>query len=85
MKKIGSDKPFGYSAYKKLNIGDLVSWPSLETDDDNKWYQRECHGVLTNITIEFIGGRDVYFGVVTPIKNQITCKVFLYLLKKVTI
>ena len=86
MKKISSDtKPFGSSALKRLDIGDLVQWPSLETDDENKWYEKKTQGVLVDIVTEHIGGRDVYFGQVIPVKNQITCKVFLYLLERVTI
>ena len=86
MKKITLDnKPFGASALSRLDIGDLVQWPSLETDDENKWYEKKTQGVLIDIMIEHIGGRDVYFGQVIPIKNQITCKVFLYLLERVTI
>ena len=86
MKKIISDnKPFGASARDRLEIGDLVTWPTLETDEENKWYEKKPQGVLVNIIIENIGGRDVYFGEVVPVKNQITCRVFLYLLEKVTI
>ena len=85
MKKIGSDKPFGYRALSRLKIGDLVSWNSLETDENNKWFEKKTQGLLTNIIVETIGGREVYFGEVIPIKNQITCKVFLYLLERVTI
>tara|TARA_Y100001970_G_scaffold287188_1_gene411226 strand:- start:1377 stop:1634 length:258 start_codon:yes stop_codon:yes gene_type:complete len=85
LKKIGSAKPFGASALKRLKVGDLVWWSSLETDDKNKWFEKKTQGVLTNIIIEEVGGRQVYFGEVIPIKNQITCKVFLYLLEKVTI
>ena len=85
LKKIGSDKPFGASALKRLSIGDLVWWPSLETDDKNKWFEKKTQGILTDVVIEDVGGRSVYFGVVVPVKNQITCRVFLYLLEKVTI
>lgn len=85
LKKIGSDKPFGSSALKRLNVGDLVEWPSLETDEEKKWFEKKSQGILTDVVIEHIGGRDVYFGEVVPVKNQITCRVFLYLLKKVTI
>ena len=85
LKKIGSDEPFGSSAVARLKIGDLVEWASLETDDENKWFERKTQGILTDIIIEEIGGREVYFGVVLPVKNQISCNVFLYLLEKVTI
>lgn len=85
MKKIISDKPFGASALKKVSIGDLVEWASLEVDENNKWFEKKSQGILTDITIEYIGGRNVYFGTVVPVKNQISCNVFLYLLEKVTI
>ena len=85
MKKIGSDKPFGYSALSRLAIGDLVEWATLETDENKQWYEKKSQGILVDITTEHIGGRDVYFGQVVPVKNQITCKVFLYLLERVTI
>ncbi len=86
MKKIISDnKPFGASALDRLKIGDLVQWPVLETDDQRQWFEKKPQGVLVDILIENIGGRDVYFGEVIPVKNQITCRVFLYLLEKVTI
>ena len=85
MKKIISDKPFGSSALKRLNIGDLVQWSTLETDEDKNWFERKTQGVLVDILIEDFGGREVYFGEVIPVKNQITCKVFLYLLERVTI
>ena len=85
MKKTISGKPFGHSALKKLKIGDLVYWPSLEVDENNKWFEKRTQGVLTEVVVEFVGGRDVYFGVVIPVKNQISCNVFLYLLEKVTI
>ena len=85
MKKIGSDRPFGSSALKRLTIGDLVQWTFLETDENNKWFQKKTQGILVDIITEHIGGREVYFGEVIPVKNQITCRVFLYLLEKVTI
>jgi len=86
LKKITSDiKAFGHSALKRLNIGDLVQWVTLETDEDRKWYEKKSQGVLVDIVTEHVGGRDVYFGEVVPVKNQITCKVFLYLLERVTI
>ena len=86
MKKIGSDKvPFGASALSRLNIGDLVYWSNLEVDDNNKWFEKRTQGVLTNIVIETVGGRKIYYGVVMPVKNQIECKVFLYLLHKIDI
>ena len=85
LKKTISDKPFGASALKRLKVGDLVWWPSLETDDQNKWFEKKTQGILTDIVIEDVGGREVYFGEVIPVKNQITCRVFLYLLERVTI
>ena len=85
MKKIGSGKPFGYTALKRLAIGDLVQWSSLETDEDKKWFEKKSQGVLIDILVEEYGGREIYFGEVIPVKNQITCRVFLYLLEKVTI
>ena len=63
----------------------MVQWATLETDEDKKWHERKSQGVLVNIITEYSGGLDVYFGEVIPVKNQITCKVFLYLLEKVTI
>lgn len=68
-----------------MSIGDLVQWTFLETDEENKWFQKKTQGILVNIVSEHIGGRDVYFGEVVPVKNQITCRVFLYLLERVTI
>ena len=86
LKKTGfDDEPFGKSALKRLKIGDFVSWTLLEVDEDNDWYQKKIFGVLTDIVVEHIGGRDIYYGVVLPVKNNITCKVFLYLLEKATI
>ena len=85
LKKTISDKPFGSSALKRLGIGDLVEWPSLEVDESNKWFEKKTQGILTNIIVEYVGGRDVYFGTVIPVKNQISCNVFLYLLERVTI
>ena len=85
MKKIGSDKPFGSSALDRLSIGDLVEWATLETDEDKNWYERKTQGILIDIVIEEFGGREVYFGEVIPVKNQISCRVFLYLLERVTI
>ena len=86
LKKIGlDDRPFGSSALKRLKIGDLVVWPSLEIDDKNKWFEKKTQGILADIVIEHVGGRNIYYGIVVPIKNQITCKVFLYLLQRVTI
>ncbi len=85
LKKIESDKPFGYSALKRLSIGDLVQWASLETDEDKQWFEKKTQGILVDIVSEFVGGREVYFGEVVPVKNQITCRVFLYLLERVTI
>ena len=85
MKKIGSDKPFGASALSRLKIGDLVEWSVLETDEDKKWYERKSQGILIDILTEEFGGREVYFGEVIPVKNHITCRVFLYLLERVTI
>ena len=85
MKKIGSGKPFGYTALKRLSIGDLVQWSTLETDEDKKWFEKKSQGVLIDILVEEYGGREIYFGEVIPVKNQITCRVFLYLLERVTI
>ena len=85
MKKIGADKPFGSSALDRLSIGDLVEWATLETDEDKNWYERKTQGILIDIVIEEFGGREVYFGEVIPVKNQISCRVFLYLLERVTI
>lgn len=86
MKKITSNnKPFGHSALKRLNIGDLVQWATLETDEEREWYEKKSQGILVGIVTEYIGGRDVYYGEVIPVKNQITCRVFLYLLERVTI
>lgn len=86
MKKIGSDKaPFGSSALSRLNIGDLVYWSNLEVDSDNKWFEKRTQGILTDIVIESVGGREIYYGVVVPVKNQIECKVFLFLLNKIDI
>ncbi len=85
MKKIGSDKPFGHTAVNRLKIGDLVQWSTLETDEDKNWFERKAQGILVDILIQEFGGREVYFGEVIPVKNQITCKVFLYLLERVTI
>ncbi len=62
-----------------------MQWSTLETDEDKKWYERKTQGVLVDILSEEFGGREVYFGEVIPVKNQITCRVFLYLLEKVTI
>jgi len=86
LKKITSNnKPFGASALERLAIGDLVQWATLETDEDKKWYEKKSQGILVDIVTEHIGGREVYFGEVIPVKNQITSKVFLYLLERVTI
>jgi len=68
-----------------LAIGDLVQWSSLETDEDKKWFEKKSQGVLIDILVEEYGGREIYFGEVIPVKNQITCRVFLYLLERVTI
>tara|TARA_B100001778_G_scaffold334931_1_gene349202 strand:+ start:3305 stop:3538 length:234 start_codon:yes stop_codon:yes gene_type:complete len=75
----------GSSALKRLSIGDLVYWSNLEVDDSNGWYEKKTQGVLTDIVVEEVGGRSVYFGVVIPVKNQIQCKVFLFLLNKIDI
>ena len=72
-------------ALKRLTIGDLVYWPSLEVDENNEWLEKKTQGILTDIIIEEIGGRKVYFGIIVPVKNQISCKIFLYLLERVTI
>ena len=68
-----------------MAIGDLVQWSSLETDEDKKWFEKKSQGVLIDIIVEEYGGREIYFGEVIPVKNQITCRVFLYLLERVTI
>ena len=68
-----------------MAIGDLVQWSSLETDEDKKWFEKKSQGVLIKILVEEYGGREIYFGEVIPVKNQITCRVFLYLLERVTI
>lgn len=68
-----------------MAIGDLVQWSSLETDEDKKWFEKKSQGVLIDILVEEYGGREIYFGEVIPVKNQITCRVFLYLLERVTI
>ena len=63
----------------------MVQWTTLETDEDRKWYERKAQGILVDILVQEFGGREVYFGEVIPIKNNITCRVFLYLLERVTI
>ena len=75
----------GSSALKRLSVGDLVYWSNLEVDDTNSWYEKRTQGVLTDIVVEELGGRSIYFGVVVPVKNQIQCKVFLFLLNKIDI
>ena len=86
MKKIGSDKaPFGASALSRLKIGDLVYWSNLEVDDSKNWYEKRTQGILTDIVIESVGGREIYYGVVVPVKNQIECKVFLFILNKIDV
>ena len=68
-----------------MAIGDLVQWSTLETDEEKKWFEKKSQGVLIDILVEEYGGREIYFGEVIPVKNQITCRVFLYLLERVTI
>ena len=75
----------GHSALKRLQVGDLVYWSNLEVDDINNWYEKRTQGVLTDIVIEQVGGRLIYYGVVVPVKNQIECKVFLFLLHKIDV
>ena len=75
----------GSSALKRLSVGDLVYWSNLEVDDTNSWYEKRTQGILTDIVVEELGGRSIYFGVVVPVKNQIQCKVFLFLLNKIDI
>ena len=60
-------------------------WGNLEVDDKNNWYEKRTQGVLTDIVIEQVGGRLIYYGVVVPVKNQMECKVFLFLLNKIDI
>ena len=75
----------GHSALKRLQVGDLVYWSNLEVDDINNWYEKRTQGILTDIVIEQVGGRLIYYGVVVPVKNQIECKVFLFLLHKIDV
>lgn len=75
----------GSSALNRLSVGDLVYWSNLEVDDTNSWYEKRTQGILTDIVVEELGGRSIYFGVVVPVKNQIQCKVFLFLLNKIDI
>ena len=59
---------FGDSQLQKINIGDLVRWHSLEKQSAKGF--RENIGIVTNVSVDHRGGRDVAMAKIIPLGSE---------------
>ncbi len=83
MKKIILDNPLGSTCAKKFTIGEVVQWSgwSMKTNGD---CERHVNlGVLVEIFVDTLGGREIVYGKVLPFKDSTPFDVNIMILKKV--
>ena len=69
---------------QNLSPGDLVEWNGWFLSKDGDCMHETYRGVLIKIEEHTLGGRDVLYGKVLPIGNDIIFDVNVFCLRKVT-
>ena len=59
---------FGNSQLTNINTGDIVRWHTLKKDGEREYI--ENIGIITNVYIDFRGGRDVAMAKIIPLGNK---------------
>ena len=85
MKKTTLDnkEAFGALISKKFSIGELVQWKGWYLDNNGDTQTEVFQGVLLDIFVDSVGGRDVMYGKVLPLKNNHIFEINMMILKKV--
>jgi len=81
--KLDKDKPFGASVAKKFSPGNMVEWTGWYLDVSGECKYETYKGVLIEIISETFGGREVLYGKILPINNNIIFEVNIFCLRKV--
>ena len=69
---------------QKLSSGDLVEWKGWFLTKDGDCTHETYRGILIEIEEQAIGGRDVLYGKVLPIGNDIIFEINVFCLRKVS-
>jgi hypothetical protein len=59
---------FGDSQINKIGTGDIVRWHTLKRDGEREYV--ENIGIITNVYIDFRGGREVAMAKVIPLGDK---------------